>query len=64
MVATAIVGRADVICTRDRHLRHPEVLAICQANGIRVLSDIELLNELRGPRLASDGFPPRAQILN
>ncbi|MFO0944613.1 MAG: putative toxin-antitoxin system toxin component, PIN family [Planctomycetota bacterium] len=47
VVATAIVGRADVLCTRDRHLRHPDVLAVCQANGIRVLSDIELLNELR-----------------
>jgi putative PIN family toxin of toxin-antitoxin system len=47
VVLTAVVGRADVICTRDRHLRHPEVLAICQAHGIRVLSDIELLDELR-----------------
>ena len=48
VVLTAIAGRTGVICTNDRHLRHPEVLAICQANGIRVVSDIELLNELRG----------------
>lgn len=47
VVLTAIAGRAEVICTLDRHLRDPRVLAICQANGIRVLSDIELLNELR-----------------
>lgn len=47
VIATAIVGRADVICTRDRHLLHPQVVATCQANGIRVVSDIELLAELR-----------------
>ncbi|MBX3412493.1 MAG: hypothetical protein KF708_07385 [Pirellulales bacterium] len=47
LVQTSIVGRVDVLCTRDRHLLHPQVLAICQANGIRILSDIELLNELR-----------------
>lgn len=47
VIATAIVGRADVICTRDRHLLAPQVLATCQANGIRVVSDIELLAELR-----------------
>lgn len=54
VLATAIVGRADVICTRDRHLLHQDVLAICQANGIRVLSDIELLDELRA---AESGEP-------
>jgi uncharacterized protein len=47
VVVTAIVGRADVICTRDRHLLHQDVVAICHANGIRVLSDIALLDELR-----------------
>lgn len=47
LVQTAIIGRVDVLCTRDRHLLHPQVLAICQKNRIRVLSDIELLNELR-----------------
>lgn len=47
VVQTAILGRVDVLCTRDRHLRHPEVLATCQAHDIRVLSDVELLDELR-----------------
>ncbi len=47
VVLTAIAGQAEVICTLDRHLRHAQVLSICQANGIRILSDIELLNELR-----------------
>jgi uncharacterized protein len=47
LVQTAILGKADVICTRDRHLLHPQVLAVCRTHGIRVLSDIDLLNELR-----------------
>jgi uncharacterized protein len=47
LVQTALLGNANVICTRDRHLRHPQVLALCQAHDIRVLSDIDLLNELR-----------------
>lgn len=52
VIATAIVGRADVICTRDRHLLDPQVLAICQANGIRIVSDIVLLAELRSAPMA------------
>lgn len=47
VLLAAIAGRADVICSRDRHLLHAEVLAACRAHGIRVLSDLELLHELR-----------------
>lgn len=56
IVDTAISGRADVICTRDRHLLHPDVLAICAASGIRVLSDIELLHELRADTAGGSVF--------
>lgn len=48
IVATAVSGLADVICTRDRHIRHAVVEAYCATFGIRVLTDTELLNELRG----------------
>lgn len=48
VVATAVTGRADVICSLDRHIRHSIVRAYCATFGIRVLSDIELLKELRG----------------
>lgn len=48
VVATAVAGHADVICTRDRHIRHPLVQAYCATFGIRVLNEIELLLELRG----------------
>lgn len=54
VVATAVAGHADVICSRDRHIRHPLVRAYCATFGIRVLTDVELLNELRG-----DQPPPR-----
>lgn len=48
VVATAVTGGADVICTRDRHIRHAVVQAYCATFGIRVLTEVELLNELRG----------------
>jgi putative PIN family toxin of toxin-antitoxin system len=47
VVLTAIAGKAETICTLDRHLFHSQVLALCQAHGIRVMSDLDLLSELR-----------------
>jgi putative PIN family toxin of toxin-antitoxin system len=47
ILATAVAGQADVICTRDRHLRHRLVQAYCATYGIRVLTDLELLAEFR-----------------
>jgi putative PIN family toxin of toxin-antitoxin system len=47
VIATAIVGHANVICTRNRHLFHVDVLVCCREHEIRVLSDVELLAELR-----------------
>jgi putative PIN family toxin of toxin-antitoxin system len=47
IVMTAIVGKADVLCTLDRHLHDPAVTALCAGHGVRVLRDAELLAELR-----------------
>jgi len=47
IVSTAMHGNADVICTLDRHFRTTDVLAHCAKSGVRVLTDIELLAELR-----------------
>jgi uncharacterized protein len=47
IVATAVAGQAEVLCTRDRHLRSPVVRAYCSAQGIQILTDIELLALLR-----------------
>jgi putative PIN family toxin of toxin-antitoxin system len=47
VLAAAIHGQAEVLCTRDHHLRHPDVVDHCASKGIRVLTDLELLQELR-----------------
>jgi uncharacterized protein len=47
ILQTAIVGRADVLCTRDDAFRHEVVERVCASNGIRILDDITLLHELR-----------------
>jgi putative PIN family toxin of toxin-antitoxin system len=48
VIAAAIAGQAEVICTRDRHFRRQDVLDFCAQHGIRIVDDLELLNELRG----------------
>jgi putative PIN family toxin of toxin-antitoxin system len=47
VVATAVAGKCDVLCTRDRHLRHRVVQAYCATFGIRILTDAELMPEFR-----------------
>jgi putative PIN family toxin of toxin-antitoxin system len=47
IIATAIAGQAEVICTRDRHFNQQHVVDFCAQHGIRIIDDIELLNELR-----------------
>ncbi len=47
LVATAIEGEADMICTRDRDLFHPAVVSHCQAHGVSVMDDVELLRRIR-----------------
>ena len=50
VVATAVEGKADVLCTRDQHMYHPDVQAYCRRHGIRVMTDLELLQILRAPQ--------------
>jgi len=47
ILQAAATARVDVICTRDRDFEHPDVAAFCAAHGIRILNEVELLNELR-----------------
>jgi predicted nucleic acid-binding protein len=47
VIATALAGRADVLCTLDRHLHNPNMVSHCASLGIRILTDIELLDLLR-----------------
>jgi putative PIN family toxin of toxin-antitoxin system len=57
VIATAVAGQAEVICTWDRHLHDPAVKAQCLTHGIRVLKDVELLQELRALASPSQGTP-------
>ena len=47
IVATAVAGGADVICTLDRHLYRPEVREYCRERMIEIVGDAELLARLR-----------------
>jgi predicted nucleic acid-binding protein len=47
VIYTAVAGKADVLCTLDRHFYAPGVTAFCARHGIRVMKDLELLAELR-----------------
>src|SRR5262245_13418497 len=42
-------SQAEVLCTLDRHFRHPDVEAYCTAHGVRIVNDTELLQLLRTP---------------
>lgn len=53
IIATAIEGQADVLCTWDRHFFAPAVAQHLAQFGIRVLRDTDLLAELQSrPRSA------------
>lgn len=47
VVATSLEAKADVLCTRDRHFFHPDVLAYCRTHGVEVMDDLTLLARLR-----------------
>jgi putative PIN family toxin of toxin-antitoxin system len=56
VIATAIAGHADVLCTLDRHLWRPEVQTYCAQHGIRIMGDVELLRQMRD--LENEEFAP------
>ena len=47
VVATAVAGGADVLCTRNRHLFHESVVAYCRDHGVEIMDDLSLLQKLR-----------------
>lgn len=54
VIAGAVAGRADVLCSRDQHLYDPAVRAYCEQHGIEVIDDVALLRRLRS---ADDDSP-------
>jgi len=57
VIATAIAGQVEVICTWDQDLFEPSVQAACATRGIRVLKDSDLLLELRSLLGPQPGTP-------
>jgi putative PIN family toxin of toxin-antitoxin system len=50
IVHTAVVGRADILCTLNRDFYHPSVRDYCRERGVLVINDVDLLHLLRaGP---------------
>lgn len=48
VIQTAKLGRANVLCTLDRHIRNSrKVRAYCAKHAIQILTDVELLRVLR-----------------
>lgn len=47
VMQTALIGEADVLCTRDRDIIEPPAEAFLRKAGITVLDDIALIQRLR-----------------
>lgn len=47
IIATAVAGAADVLCTKDRHMLRNEVVEYCSSHGVAVVDDSELLQRLQ-----------------
>ena len=47
ILQTAIAGRADILCTRDDAFRHEVVEQVCRSHNVRIVSDVDLMQELR-----------------
>jgi len=47
IIQTAIIGDAEILCTKDEDFFQPPARPFLQSAGIEVLDDIELLHRLR-----------------
>lgn len=48
IAALAIKSGIQVLCTLDRHFHNPTTKAKLEGNGVRILTDVELLRDLKG----------------
>ncbi len=47
VIETAILGRADVLCTLDQDFYATEVVDLCRKHSIQIMTDADLLRHLR-----------------
>ena len=50
VIATALAGKAEVLCTLDAHFYVESVRRFCGRNGITIMDDREILRVLRSLR--------------
>jgi putative PIN family toxin of toxin-antitoxin system len=48
VLGTALAGSAEVVCTLDSHFFDDKVIAFAATKSIRILTDVELLQAVRG----------------
>jgi putative PIN family toxin of toxin-antitoxin system len=53
IVALAVAGKVNVLCTRNRHLFNASVVAYCRQSDVEILDDIELIGRLRADKPGS-----------
>jgi hypothetical protein len=47
VIETALLGRAECLCTLDRHFHASQVARFLAGRSIEVLDDVQLLKRLR-----------------
>ena len=50
VIHTAVIGRADALCTLNRDFYNPSVRDYCRKRGVLISNDVDLLRLLRGGR--------------
>jgi len=50
VVHAAVIGRADAVCTLNRHFYNLSVLEYCRERGVTIASDVDILRFLRSPK--------------
>ena len=54
VVHTAVIGRADALCTLNRDFYNPSVLEYCRERGVIIANDIDILRLLRSRKQSSE----------
>jgi len=47
VLATAVLGKAEILCTLDRHFHTDEAKTYAAGHGFKIMTDVELLQLLR-----------------
>jgi hypothetical protein len=54
IVHTAVIGRADALCTLNRDFYHLSVRDYCRKRGVLIANDIDILDLLRSRKQLSE----------